>query len=119
MPKVSDLCDLEQGETPRGDWALHVLIPEPAHALSVLASMDYPALTGDYFLREDWHHEGHMLAYVYFRCDHWPSLVPVAEAIAKQAFATACTTATFKVSSSLDYRDVQTTIDFDLVEPNG
>lgn len=119
VPKVKDLCDLERDEEPRGEWALHILIPDPANALTVLAAMDYPALTEDYYLREDWHHEGHMLAYVYFRCDHPASLVPVAEAIAKQAYATACTTTTFKVSSSMDYRDVQTTIDFDLVEPNG
>lgn len=115
--RVSDLCDLEADEEPRGDWALHVLIPDPAAVVTVLGALDYPALTGDYYLREDWHHEGHMLAYVYFRCDHPPSLVPVAEAIAKQAYATAATTATFLVSSSRDYRDVQTSIDFSLVRP--
>ena len=105
VPKVSVLCDLERDEEPRGEWAVHLHIPQPADALTVLAALDYPALTGEYFLREDWHHEGAMLAYVYFHCDFMPSLRATAVAIVREAYATACTSDTFEVSSSLDYRD--------------
>lgn len=116
-PKVSTVR--RDFDLPHGQWALHVLIPGPDGVLAVLGALDHPALSGEYDLGEDAAHPGHMLAHVYFDCDHPPSLVPVAEAIAKQAYATAATTDTFLVSPSRDYADVQTTIDFGLVTPNG